>query len=241
MEVGGVVDLINNQYYSVLATILPAKYFLLMTSSVFVAWLEGRSRDGQQAAFGVVRIGRGTTALMDRLGAHEPSSGMPSTAGFKADLTVAGCCSDWLSPARNSATVSRIRLSITHRAFGGFQVDATAVPSKQMAARLPLGPEMRWHPNTLPKRQRRQIRTRCSATCKRGPAAAIPAYERNPIEIKIKIAAVALQQRPASCAALMRRKRRATEMYIAIFFVREPTLRRHVDTRPEMHRRITAS
>ncbi|WP_217916321.1 hypothetical protein [Duganella sp. BJB1802] len=51
---------------------------------------QGQRRVGLQGALGTVRLGCGLTALRDSSSAFEPWRGVPSTAGFQIDLTVAG-------------------------------------------------------------------------------------------------------------------------------------------------------
>jgi predicted porin len=64
---------------------------------------QGQSRVGLQGAFGMVRIGRGLTAFQESSIAFEPFHGIPSPAGFQADLHVAGYTTDPLGTAGNSA------------------------------------------------------------------------------------------------------------------------------------------
>ncbi|MDL2357937.1 MAG: porin [Pseudomonadota bacterium] len=146
---------------------------------------QGQSRVGLQGGFGMVRLGRGTTALMDSIDAFEPWNGVPSVAGFKTDLTVAGYSSDPLSPAGNSGNRFSNALFYTTPEMAGFQLNAT-VGTKEanggpaltgrgtaLAPQYSAGAEASANPFSL------------SATYKNGPFAALGAYERNAIETKI--------------------------------------------------------
>ena len=86
---------------------------------------QGQSRVGLQGAFGTVRIGRGLTALQDSSSAYEPWRGVPSTAGFQTDLTVAGYNSQPLDPAGSSANRWSNAVFYNTPEKGGFQLNVT--------------------------------------------------------------------------------------------------------------------
>ncbi|WP_444847122.1 porin [Duganella caerulea] len=91
---------------------------------------QGQSRVGLQGAFGTVRFGRGLTALQDSSSAFEPWRGVPSTAGFQTDLTVAGYNSQPLDPAGSSANRWSNAVFYNTPEQGGFQLNVT-VASKE--------------------------------------------------------------------------------------------------------------
>ena len=146
---------------------------------------QGQSRVGLQGAFGMVRLGRGTTALMDSLDAFEPWSGVPSTAGFKTDLTVAGYSSDPLSPAGNSGNRFSNAVFYNTPTFGGFQVNATVGTKEANGGPVVTGKGTALAPQYIASAEASANPYSLSATYKMGPAAALLAYERNAIETKI--------------------------------------------------------
>lgn len=87
-------------------------------------FLQGQSRVGLQGDFGLVRIGRGLTALQEVTTQYDPWHGLPSITGFHTDLLVAGLNSDPLSPAGNSG--NRVSNAVFYNSpeYKGFSVFA---------------------------------------------------------------------------------------------------------------------
>jgi predicted porin len=157
---------------------------------------QGQSRVGLQGAFGMIRVGRGTTALIDSIDLFDPWNGVPSTAGFKTDLSVAGYSSDPLSPAGNSANRFSNGVFYNSPEINGFQVNTTvatkeanggpAVPGTGSvpAPQYPANAEASANPFSI------------STTYKGGALGAMLAYERNAIETKLLAAGVSLMAAP---------------------------------------------
>jgi predicted porin len=146
---------------------------------------QGQSRVGLQGAFGMVRLGRGTTALMDSLDAFEPWNGVPSTAGFKTDLTVAGYSSDPLSPAGNSGNRFSNAVFYNTPVMSGFQLNATVGTKEANGGPAVTGTGTVAAPQYIANAPASANPYSVSATYKNGPVAAMLAYERNAIETKM--------------------------------------------------------
>ncbi len=146
---------------------------------------QGQSRVGLQGAFGMVRLGRGTTALMDAIDAFEPWSGVPSVAGFKTDLTVAGYSSDPLSPAGNSGNRFSNALFYNTPEIAGFQFNATVGTKEANGGPAIVGRGTATAPQYIASSEASANPFSLSATYKNGPAAFFAAYERNAIETKL--------------------------------------------------------
>lgn len=157
---------------------------------------QGQSRVGLQGAFGMVRLGRGTTALMDSIDAFEPWNGVPSTAGFKTDLTVAGYSSDPLSPAGNSGNRFSNALFYTTPEMAGFQVNATVGTKEANGGPALTGRGTALAPQYIAGAEASANPFSLSATYKNGPIAALAAYERNAIETKIWAAGGSIMATP---------------------------------------------
>ncbi|MEG0883631.1 MAG: porin, partial [Janthinobacterium sp.] len=99
---------------------------------------QGQSRVGLQGDFGTVRLGRGLTAFQESSTAFEPWSGMPTTAGFQTDITVAAYSSDPLSAPGNSKNRFSNAVFYNSPVFSGFQINAT-VAAKEANGNAPVG------------------------------------------------------------------------------------------------------
>jgi predicted porin len=132
---------------------------------------QGQSRVGLQGAFGTVRLGRGLTALQESSTRFEPWSGIPSKAGFQADIAVAGYGSDPLRLGGTNTSNNRFANAVFYNTpvFAGFQVNAT-VATKETAVVGTTAPVV---PYSL------------SATYDQGMFGALAAYERNAVEDKV--------------------------------------------------------
>ncbi len=150
---------------------------------------QGQSRVGLTGGFGTLRVGRGLTAFQESSIAFEPFHGIPSPAGFQADLTVAGYTSDPLSPTGNSANRFsnavwynspefmgiQINTTIgTKEANGGVKVDGRGTAINPQYPALVGGPVASANPYSI------------SATWKNGPGALMLAAERNAVESTVK-------------------------------------------------------
>ena len=144
---------------------------------------QGQSRVGLQGNFGTVRLGRGLTAFQESSTAFEPWSGMPTTAGFQTDITVAAYSSDPLSAPGNSKNRFSNAVFYNSPVISGFQFNATvaakeannndAVPAT--AANFGVAK------NAVPASNPYSM----SATYNYGQFAGMAAYERNGVQAKL--------------------------------------------------------
>lgn len=144
---------------------------------------QGQSRVGLQGNFGTVRLGRGLTAFQESSTAFEPWSGMPTTAGFQTDITVAAYSSDPLSAPGNSKNRFSNAVFYNSPVISGFQFNATvaakeannndAVPAT--AANFGVAK------NAVPASNPYSM----SATYNYGQFAGMAAYERNGLQAKL--------------------------------------------------------
>jgi predicted porin len=151
---------------------------------------QGQSRVGLTGNFGTIRIGRGLTAFQESSIAFEPFHGIPSPAGFQADLTVAGYTSDPLSLTGNSANRFSNAVWYNSPEFYGIQINTTiaskeanggaAINGRFAATPGPLQPQ--YPANAVASANPYSI----SATWKSGPGALMLAAERNAIETEVK-------------------------------------------------------
>ena len=146
---------------------------------------QGQSRAGLQGSFGTLRFGRGLTAFQDSSSAFEPWRGVPSTAGFQTDLTVAGYTSQPLDPSGSSANRWSNAVFYNSPEVGGAQINVT-VASKEALGNSPLiGRGTAAAPQYPANSPLRSNPYSVSATYKAGPYAAMLATERNAAETKI--------------------------------------------------------
>ncbi|MCC7704983.1 porin [Janthinobacterium sp. GW460P] len=144
---------------------------------------QGQSRVGLQGNFGTLRLGRGLTAFQESSTAFEPWSGMPTTAGFQTDITVAAYSSDPLSAPGNSRNRFSNAVFYNSPVFSGFQINATvaakeannnaAVTATAANRAVPLNATPEVNPYSV------------SATYNSEQFAAMAAYERNALEAKL--------------------------------------------------------
>ncbi|MDN2678937.1 MULTISPECIES: porin [unclassified Janthinobacterium] len=146
---------------------------------------QGQSRVGLQGDFGTVRLGRGLTAFQESSTAFEPWSGMPTTAGFQTDLTVAGYTSDPLSAPGNSRNRFSNAVFYNSPVISGFQFNATVAAKEannNAAVNNPPGSNNYFVPaNAVPASNPYSI----SATYNYGQFAGMAAYERNGLQAKL--------------------------------------------------------
>ncbi|MBG6222194.1 MULTISPECIES: porin [unclassified Janthinobacterium] len=144
---------------------------------------QGQSRVGLQGDFGTVRLGRGLTAFQEASTAFEPWSGMPTTAGFQTDITVAAYSSDPLSATNNSRNRFSNAVFYNSPVFSGFQINATvaAKEANNNAAVVATAGNRPVPLNAVPEVSPYSI----SATYNNAQFAAMAAYERNALEAKL--------------------------------------------------------
>ncbi len=147
---------------------------------------QGQSRVGLTGDFGMVRIGRGLTALQESTIAFEPFNGIVSPAGFYTDLAVAGYVSDPLGLPSNSGNRFSNAVWYNSPVFaGGFQINTT-IASKEangnaaiVGVRTPALPQ--FPANTGPTSHPYSI----STTYKNAGAGVMLGMERNGIESEL--------------------------------------------------------
>jgi predicted porin len=158
---------------------------------------QGQSRVGLQGDFGMVRLGRGLTALQESVTAFEPWHGLPSPVGFLTDLQVAGYVSDPSSPAGNSNNRFSNALFYNSPEFSGFQVNTTIATKEAnggvaIQGRNPTGTPAQYGANFEASANPYSI----SATYKNGPVAAMLATERNAVESRLSLIAASVFATP---------------------------------------------
>jgi predicted porin len=151
---------------------------------------QGQSRVGLTGGFGTLRVGRGLTAFQESSIAYEPFHGIPSPAGFQADLTVAGYSSDPLSPAGNSANRFSNAVWYNSPEFMGIQLNTT-IASKEANGGAAING--RFAPVAGPLQPQYPANAEASAnpysisaTWKNGPGSLMLAAERNAIETTVR-------------------------------------------------------
>jgi predicted porin len=146
---------------------------------------QGQSRVGLQGDFGMVRLGRGVTAYMDSADAFDPWNGIPSTAGFKTDLTVAGYSSDPLSAAGNSANRFSNAVFYNSPEMNGMQLNVTVGTKEANGGPAVTGRGTAAAPQYAANAEASANPYSISATYKTGQMGAMLAMERNAIETKL--------------------------------------------------------
>ncbi|MES2128848.1 MAG: porin [Pseudomonadota bacterium] len=157
---------------------------------------QGQTRVGLQGSFGMIRVGRGVTALQDAKDAFDPFNGISGTPGFKSDVEVAGYTSQPLDAAGssndrfnnavwyNSPVVSGMQLNLTvgsKEANGGPAVVGRGTAA---APQYAAGAEASANPFSV------------AATFKQDAIAAMVGYERNTVETKLWHAGVSVMAMP---------------------------------------------
>ena len=157
---------------------------------------QGQSRVGLSGDFGMIRLGRGLTAYMESADAFDPWNGIPSVAGFKTDLLVAGYTSDPLSPAGNSGNRFSNAAFYNSPEFSGFQVNATVGTKEANNGPALIGRGTAGSPQYGVNAEAAMTPFSFSGTYKNGPMAAMLAYERNAVESKLVAVGVSLMALP---------------------------------------------
>ena len=146
---------------------------------------QGQSRVGLQGGFGMLRIGRGLTALQESTIAFEPFHGIPSPAGFQTDLQVAGYTSDPLGMVGNSTNRFSNAVWYNSPQWGGFQINAAVATKEANQGAAVIGRGTAAFPQYPVNSQASSNPFSVSGTYKNGPIGAMLAYERNAIESEL--------------------------------------------------------
>ncbi|MES2151944.1 MAG: porin [Pseudomonadota bacterium] len=146
---------------------------------------QGQSRVGLQGDFGMLRLGRGVSALMESIQAFEPFHGLPTTTGFYTDVIVAGYTNQPLDAAGNSFNRMSNALFYNSPEFNGFQLNTTVATKEANSGIALIGRGTAALPQYPANAQASANPFSVSATYKSGPVAALAAYERNVVESKL--------------------------------------------------------
>ncbi len=147
---------------------------------------QGQSRVGLTGGFGTLRVGRGLTAFQESSIAYEPFHGIPSPAGFQADLTVAGYTSDPLSAAGNSANRFSNAVWYNSPEFMGIQINTTIATKEANGGVALTGRGANGGPQYVTNAPASANPYSISATWKNGPGSLMLAAERNAVESTVK-------------------------------------------------------
>jgi predicted porin len=162
---------------------------------------QGQSRVGLQGGFGMLRIGRGTTAHMESVIAFEPFHGTPSPAGFYTDIAVAGYTVQPLDASGNS--FNRISNAVFYNSpeYAGLQFNATVATKEANGGPQIIGRGTALLPQYRANSPASANPFSISATYKNGPLGAMVGVERNGIESDLW--SVAGSVKPAKSLKLM--------------------------------------
>ncbi|HEY5799920.1 MAG TPA: porin [Burkholderiaceae bacterium] len=159
---------------------------------------QGESRVGLQGDFGMVRIGRGLTAMQAGNIPFEPWSYVPSRAGFATDIAVAGYTSDPLSGAGNSGNRFSNAVFYNSPVLGGGFSFAGVMATKEANGSVALvGRGTTAAPQFGPNAEAATSPLSFSGQYTNGPFGAMLTYERNAIDTKYLGAGAYFQAMPA--------------------------------------------
>lgn len=158
---------------------------------------QGQTRVGLQGSFGMVRLGRGLTALQESIIKFEPFHGLPHAAGFYTDLAIAGYTSEPLNMAGNSKNRWSNALWYNSPEMSGFQVNLTVATREANNGPAVVGRGTPANPQYRANSQASTNPYSISATYKRGPASFLVAMERNAVETDLWSVAASFHVIPA--------------------------------------------
>lgn len=157
---------------------------------------QGQSRVGLQGGFGMLRIGRGTSAFMESIIAFEPFHGIPSPVGFYTDLAVAGFTSQPLDATGNSFNRMSNAVFYNTPDMQGFQFNATIATKEANGGPAIIGRGTAAAPQYRANAPASANPYSLSATYKAGAVGALLGVERNGIESELRSAAVYVKPVP---------------------------------------------
>lgn len=158
---------------------------------------QGQTRVGLQGAFGMVRLGRGLTALQESIIKFEPFHGLPHVAGFYTDLAIAGYTSEPLNMAGNSKNRWSNALWYNSPEMSGFQLNLTVATREANNGPAVVGRGTPANPQYRANAEASTNPYSVSATYKRGPANFMVAMERNAVETDLWSVAASFYVIPA--------------------------------------------
>lgn len=153
---------------------------------------QGQTRVGLQGAFGMVRIGRGTTAVQDAKDAFDPFNGISGTPGFKSDIEVAGYTSQPLDPAGSSNDRFNNAVWYNSPLIGGVALNMTVGTKEGNGGPAVVGRGTTAAPQYAANGEASANPFSIAATYKNGNIAAMLGYERNAVETKLLQAGVSV-------------------------------------------------
>lgn len=153
---------------------------------------QGQTRVGLQGAFGMVRIGRGVTAVQDAKDAFDPFNGISGTPGFKSDVEVAGYTSQPLDAAGSSNDRFNNAVWYTSPDMGGVTLNMTVGSKEANGGAAIVGRGTAAAPQYAANGEASANPFSVAATYKNGAIAAMLGYERNAVETKLLQAGVSV-------------------------------------------------
>ncbi|WLI90313.1 porin [Massilia sp. R2A-15] len=157
---------------------------------------QGQTRVGLQGDFGMLRIGRGVTAVQDAKDAFDPFNGISGTPGFKGDVEVAGYTSQPLDPAGSSNDRFNNAVWYNSPVMGGFALNVTAGTKEANGGAAITGLGSSAAPQYPANAEASANPFSVAGTYKLGMMAAMLGYERNAIETKLLHAGVSVNPMP---------------------------------------------
>ena len=157
---------------------------------------QGQSRVGLAGDFGMIRIGRGLTALQEASIGFEPFHGIPSYNGFMTDLQVAGHTSSPLDPIGNSTNRFSNAIFYNTPEVEGFQANVTIATRESNQGAAFIGRGTVANPQYAAGAMASTNPFSFSSTYRNGPAAFMIGFERNAVEHKLLSVAGSIQATP---------------------------------------------
>ncbi len=146
---------------------------------------QGQTRVGLQGDFGMVRIGRGVTAVQDAKDAFDPFNGISGTPGFKSDVEVAGYTSQPLDPAGSSNDRFNNGLWYNSPVMGGVTLNLSAGTKEANGGAAVVGRGTIAAPQYAAGAPASSSPYSVAAVYKAGMFGAMLGYESNAIETKL--------------------------------------------------------
>lgn len=157
---------------------------------------QGQTRVGLQGAFGMVRIGRGVTAVQEAKDAFDPFNGISGTPGFKGDVEVAGYTSQPLDAAGSSNDRFNNAVWYTSPVMGGVTLNVTVGTKEANGGPVLVGRGTAAAPQYPANGEASANPFSVAASYKAGMFGAMLGYERNAIETKLLQAGVSVNPMP---------------------------------------------
>lgn len=157
---------------------------------------QGQTRVGLQGDFGMVRIGRGVTAVQDAKDAFDPFNGISGTPGFKGDVEVAGYTSQPLDAAGSSNDRFNNAVWYNSPVFSGLTLNLTVGTKEANGGPVIVGRGIAATPQYPANAEASANPFSVAAVYKAGMFGAMLGYERNSIETKLLQTGVSVTPMP---------------------------------------------